>query len=132
MKDFQQSDKGAIAKSQLTTLLWFLWIWYASRKSSSNTEVGLQIILAEWKLKVWSFSQQCLALADLLVSWFQISFIIICAKLCLTVLLTVVLVSAFGSCLRFFTHSWKKNIKNCLYLSKIYFYVLCRIINFSI
>ena len=37
MKDFQQSDKGGIAKSQLTTLLWFLWIWYASRKSSSNT-----------------------------------------------------------------------------------------------
>ena len=29
------------------TLLRFLWTWYASRKSSSNTEVGLQIILAE-------------------------------------------------------------------------------------
>ena len=67
MKDFQQSDKGGIAKSQLTTLLWFLWIWQASRKSSSNTEVDLQIILVEWKLKVWSFSQQCLAIADLLV-----------------------------------------------------------------
>ena len=39
-------------KSQLTTLLWFLWIWYASRKSSSNTEMDLQIILADWKLKV--------------------------------------------------------------------------------
>ena len=24
-------------KSQLTTLLWFSWIWNASRKSSSNT-----------------------------------------------------------------------------------------------
>ena len=61
---FQQSDKLEMAKSQLTTLLWFLWLWYTSRKSSSNTEVGLQIILAEWKLKVWSFSQQRLAMAD--------------------------------------------------------------------
>ena len=57
MKDFQQFDKGGIAKSQLTTLLWFLWIWYALRKSSSNTEVVLQIILAERKLKVWSVSK---------------------------------------------------------------------------
>ena len=72
MKDFQQSDRGGIAKSQLTTLLWFLWICYVSRKSSSNTEVGLQIILAEWKSKVWSFSQQCLEIADLLLSWFWI------------------------------------------------------------
>ena len=39
MKDFQQSDKGGMAKSQLTTLLWFLWIWYASRKSSSGTRL---------------------------------------------------------------------------------------------
>ena len=31
-----------MAKSQLMTLLRFLWIGYASRKSSSNTEVGLQ------------------------------------------------------------------------------------------
>ena len=61
MKDFQQSDNGGIAKSQLMTLLWFLWIWYTSRKSRSNTEVGLQIILAEW-IKVWSFFKQCLAI----------------------------------------------------------------------
>ena len=34
MKDLKQSDKGGMANSQLTTLLLFLWIWYASRKSS--------------------------------------------------------------------------------------------------
>ena len=44
MKDFQQSDEGGIAKSQLTTLLWFLWIWCASKKSSSNTEVVQSIV----------------------------------------------------------------------------------------
>ena len=51
MNDFQQSDKGGIAKSQLTTLLWFLCIWYASRKSNSNTEVSLQKNFVWMKIK---------------------------------------------------------------------------------
>ena len=28
IRDFQQSDKGGISKSQLMTLLWFLWIGF--------------------------------------------------------------------------------------------------------
>ena len=48
MNDFQQSDKGEMAKSQLTTLLWFLWIWYAS---SSNTGGGFANNFGRMKIK---------------------------------------------------------------------------------
>ena len=40
MYNFQQLDEGGMAKSQLTTSLWFLLIWNASRKSNSNIELG--------------------------------------------------------------------------------------------
>ena len=72
MQDFQQSDKWGMAKSQLITLFWVSWLWNASRKSDSNTQVSLQIILTDWKFKVWPLSQQCSAMADLIVSWFRI------------------------------------------------------------
>ena len=42
-----------------------------SRELNSNIKLAFCIILVELKLKVWFFSEQCLAMADLLVSSFR-------------------------------------------------------------